>query len=585
MTFNVRINGQVLTAMSRADIEQRAAAWIRSGAAVEVEEQGSTGFVPLHQFLAAPAHAPAITPTDFDSTSYIVRVNGQVLGPYERQEVEKRAARWQQAGVDFEIAEAGTSSFASPAVVFGRARTNATFAQSAAVPAQSAPVVQPSSPVPHFGAGPYWVRVDGQLLGPLSREEIETRSQRWPATVIEVAENPRGAYVELAAFLRMPQPVPVPAAQAIPAPTVQAAGVHPVVPVRHPATAVALTLVTLNIYWLFWLASTFKRIRQLNPSATNITPGKAVGFLFIPLFGPLWFVWIAFSLPQATACARSSGKSGYGFASIAAGLMCLVGSLWIFGLAFTGVPARIAWIAGCEALFLGFIAYCQAMLNSAACAVAGIPARGRPEIVMAGAAGFAAVCALVGAFFSYASTPRDITPILEGVHRLAGEGNFEAAARELEQVNAPAAKYELAFLYKNGLGVPQDSGKAVAVLREAAEAGMADAQTTLGSWYASGDGVSEDPATAVSWYRRAAAQGDNNGAILLGLAYGAGSGVEQDVQKAYMWFTVAANRGDPYAASQKSVTANVLSDDQRATAESEAAAEVEREKSGGSREN
>ena len=75
-----------------------------------------------------------------------------------------------------------------------------------------------------------------------------------------------------------------------------------------------------------------------------------------------------------------------------------------------------------------------------------------------------------------------------------------------DQGNA-AARFNLAMLYDNGRGVPQDHAAAVKWYRAAAEQGHAGAQNNLAAMYRNGQGVPQDVAEAVKWYRRAADQG------------------------------------------------------------------------------
>lgn len=57
--------------------------------------------------------------------------------------------------------------------------------------------------------------------------------------------------------------------------------------VVSPANAVIFTIITLGIYQIFWLHRVVKELHARG--STQTTPGKAVGFLFIPFFN---FVWI-----------------------------------------------------------------------------------------------------------------------------------------------------------------------------------------------------------------------------------------------------------------------------------------------------
>lgn len=73
---------------------------------------------------------------------------------------------------------------------------------------------------------------------------------------------------------------------------------------------------------------------------------------------------------------------------------------------------------------------------------------------------------------------------------------------------APAAMYELGFLYLRGFGAPRDFDKAILHFQKAAKADNTDALCRLGLCYEFGDGVKKDLEQAVSWYRKAAALGD-----------------------------------------------------------------------------
>lgn len=79
--------------------------------------------------------------------------------------------------------------------------------------------------------------------------------------------------------------------------------------------------------------------------------------------------------------------------------------------------------------------------------------------------------------------------------RLAENGNVDAMAA-------------LAGLYRQGLGVPRDAGRAAALYRRAGLAGHVIAQANLGEMLAQGIGVPRDPGRAWAWLRRAADGGN-----------------------------------------------------------------------------
>ncbi|MFP6803287.1 MAG: tetratricopeptide repeat protein, partial [Pseudomonadales bacterium] len=67
--------------------------------------------------------------------------------------------------------------------------------------------------------------------------------------------------------------------------------------------------------------------------------------------------------------------------------------------------------------------------------------------------------------------------------------------------------FNLAAMYGNGKGVPEDDKEAVKLYRLAAEQGHLSAQHKLGLMYDNGEGLPEDDKAAVKWYRLAADQG------------------------------------------------------------------------------
>ncbi len=66
---------------------------------------------------------------------------------------------------------------------------------------------------------------------------------------------------------------------------------------RNIGISLLLFVVTFGIYFYFWLYRTVKDLRNNFEREIPYTPGKAVGFLFIPLFNIYWMFHILFSLP------------------------------------------------------------------------------------------------------------------------------------------------------------------------------------------------------------------------------------------------------------------------------------------------
>jgi len=94
-------------------------------------------------------------------------------------------------------------------------------------------------------------------------------------------------------------------------------------------------------------------------------------------------------------------------------------------------------------------------------------------------------------------------------------GDYVAAANEwrplAEQGDAPT-QYNLALLYVDGHGVPQDYTEAVKWFKRSADQGYTEAQHDLGAMYGAGKGVKRDYLEAYKWMNICAAKG-NNGCI------------------------------------------------------------------------
>ena len=86
-------------------------------------------------------------------------------------------------------------------------------------------------------------------------------------------------------------------------------------------------VLTLNIYHVFWLYRVFKELYTRN--ATDVSPGKAVGFLFIPFFN---FVWV-FIVWSRLGRAISNAYQQAGIRPPATGIVWLVPATLIIAIA------------------------------------------------------------------------------------------------------------------------------------------------------------------------------------------------------------------------------------------------------------
>ena len=119
------------------------------------------------------------------------------------------------------------------------------------------------------------------------------------------------------------------------------------------------------------------------------------------------------------------------------------------------------------------------------------------------------------------------------------ESNYRTTLRQAKQGNV-GSQLSLAFMYDNGIGVPEDNAEAAKWYRPPAERGDSTAQNNLGWLYERGEGVPENHHEAVKWYRRAAEWGNAYAQYNLGRMYSIGKGVPQHDVLAYFWFNIAA---------------------------------------------
>jgi len=107
----------------------------------------------------------------------------------------------------------------------------------------------------------------------------------------------------------------------------------------------------------------------------------------------------------------------------------------------------------------------------------------------------------------------------------------------------PRAHTNLGILYLKGWGVRQDYAEALRNFRFAAEHGETGAMVNLGFMADGGLGTAKDHSTAAEWYRKAAERGDSLGENDLADLYLRGEGIQQDDAEAFAWFEKAAAQG------------------------------------------
>jgi uncharacterized protein len=94
--------------------------------------------------------------------------------------------------------------------------------------------------------------------------------------------------------------------------------------------------------------------------------------------------------------------------------------------------------------------------------------------------------------------------------------------------------------------------------RPLAEEGDPEAQFNMALLYLDGKGVPENPAEAATWFRRAAEQDYEKAQHNLGAMYGSGQGVKRDYIQAYKWLNICAAKGDAGCVTQRDQVAKKL---------------------------
>ena len=146
----------------------------------------------------------------------------------------------------------------------------------------------------------------------------------------------------------------------------------------------------------------------------------------------------------------------------------------------------------------------------------------------------------------YISNPAFSTDLQQGFDAFK-KGDYTSAINKwlpLAKEGNAVAQRNLALMYYNGDGVPQDYKAAIKWYTLAAEQGDAKAEYVLGHSYDMGDGVPQDYKTALKWYTRATEHGHADAPNFLGLMYVKGNGVPKNYVKAHMFFNLAAAYGN-----------------------------------------
>lgn len=84
----------------------------------------------------------------------------------------------------------------------------------------------------------------------------------------------------------------------------------------------------------------------------------------------------------------------------------------------------------------------------------------------------------------------------------------------LAKAGDPFAQFAVAVMYDDGVGLPQNLGRALHWYRKAADSGLVESQYMVARIHGRGRGVRQDPAQAFFWFNIAAAGGHPHAARL-----------------------------------------------------------------------
>ncbi|CAN7188786.1 tetratricopeptide repeat protein [Rhizobium sp. LjRoot30] len=109
--------------------------------------------------------------------------------------------------------------------------------------------------------------------------------------------------------------------------------------------------------------------------------------------------------------------------------------------------------------------------------------------------------------------------------------------------------YNLAVLYRDGVGTQVDAAQAIRWFEEASK-DYGPAAYNLGVIYDEGNLVPEDNARAIEWYKVAVAKGQVDAMVNLALMYEGGEGTQSNLMAAADLYRSAAEKGDQFAAQK-----------------------------------
>ncbi len=125
--------------------------------------------------------------------------------------------------------------------------------------------------------------------------------------------------------------------------------------------------------------------------------------------------------------------------------------------------------------------------------------------------------------------------------------------RQLSNSESSADHYELAQMFKTGIGVKADPKRSLVWLNKAASAGHTNAQYELGVAYILGMVLKKNKKKAANLFKKAAVNGHPGAAYSYGVLLMKGEGINRNLPEARKWLEIAMERG--VASAQKALDA------------------------------
>lgn len=148
---------------------------------------------------------------------------------------------------------------------------------------------------------------------------------------------------------------------------------------------------------------------------------------------------------------------------------------------------------------------------------------------------------------------------------LFDRAEFGAAALVLSPLakdGDPKAQYILGIMYLNKMVEPASENAGAELLISSGEAGFEKAQVELARMYREGDGVPQDFAKSFLWSMKAAEAGDVGAQLQVADSFAFGYGVKTDPVEAYKWYEIAVLYWGSLAVNARDLVAESMSADQ-----------------------